>query len=99
MAATFVVIRRDNLGTSYQTYVKMTGDNSYPTGGYPVTPRDVGLGDLTAIVPSGSNTAGTLLAAVFDQEADKILVSAAGVQEPNATDLHAVDFYFVCIGI
>jgi len=62
MAATVKVVRRDSLGTSYVVYADVTGDASYPAGGYALTKGQIGITNVTGAHKIGGNpTSGVLL--------------------------------------
>jgi len=50
MAATAQVIRRWAVGDLFNRLVDVTLDGSYPTGGYPLTPQQLGFGTNGSIV-------------------------------------------------
>ena len=67
----------------------ITFDSSYPTGGEPLTPADVGLKKIEQAVPHGAarNTAGTLAVDVaYDATTAKLFAyeTAATVATPHA---------------
>jgi hypothetical protein len=97
MSAAYSVTRRDSLGTSYQVYVHMVCDTSYPSGGYPVAGSDVGLGTITGMKMIATNTAAILYQAQLDQEAGKVVVETGGAEASG--DVHTLEFDLEFTGI
>ena len=57
MAATSKLVYRCDLGDLFGEIDQITGDSSYPSGGYAV-PSSVGIGTLLGVTTMGMNTAG-----------------------------------------
>lgn len=53
MAATSTVVYRGDIGSLYLEIDKITGDASYPAGGYSI-PSSVGIGTIMAMTKVGS---------------------------------------------
>lgn len=51
MAATITVVRRETYGSRHHVTINILFDGSYPTGGYPVSAADCGLGTLETLTP------------------------------------------------
>ena len=73
MAASVTVVRRDSLGTSYVVYADVTGDTSYPTGGYALTKGQVGLTNITGAHKIGGNPASALVLPHWDTTNKKLM--------------------------
>lgn len=57
MAATVAITRRmGGVGGVACNTVTLTGDTSYPTGGYAITANSCGLGSITELIPVGSSS-------------------------------------------
>ena len=63
-----------------------TGDNDYPTGGYPITDNDVGGGNIRSVRVIGCNAAAAALVAAWDYVNSKLLVMypTGGASAPAA---------------
>lgn len=101
MAAAFSIVKkRPDLR---ETIVDMTADASYPAGGYPVTPANVGLFTVDSIESYQKGGAGNL--AQYDPANAKVKIFQTGAalsgafSEAIAADLSASDvFRLVCKG-
>lgn len=93
MAITITVAKRDATSLARRLIV-LTLDNSYPTGGWAITPKDVGLGTSGDIL--GVNVIGAPSGYKFEYDLvnDKLMAfqgdnpnaaAAPGVQLPNAS--------------
>src|SRR4051812_20868035 len=94
MAITAVtLVRREQIGFSTATITTLNLDNSYPTGGYALTPQTLGVG-LNADWVMAQPKSGYVFEWIPSTQ--KLLVrwsGAAGAIDPevtNATDLSAV---------
>lgn len=58
MAATFTLQKRESFGSKRANLVAMAADSSYATGGYAVTPAQVGLKTIDAVIAVNSGKAG-----------------------------------------
>lgn len=58
MAATFTISARESLGSKRANLISMAADNSYPIGGYSVSPATVGLFKIDAVIPVNSGQSG-----------------------------------------
>lgn len=89
-------ITRGVPGSHYRKYCRITGDTSYPTGGYPLTASDFNLTrlDHVKIINSGSGdplTAPANLAWFYDTVAQKLKlqVVSTGAELAAAQDASA----------
>lgn len=55
MAATITTLDSAQLGTKEVKLIQITGDTSYPTGGYSMTPASIGLQNIIAVFPADSD--------------------------------------------
>lgn len=96
MALTISNFRRDSIGSVRQNTFTVTGDSSYPTGGYSLAPISVGFHNVvgwdTDFMYNGTNG----YVAKYNQSTNKLLFfdSTTGapnplVEVPNATNLSA----------
>lgn len=76
---------------------RVTGDASYPTGGYPVTPANCGFStqiDYLDIVNDGAGPAGAVANASWFwntvTQKLQIMVPSTGAEIANATDVHTM---------
>jgi len=70
-------------------HLSITCDSSYATGGYPLTPAELGLSSIERVIPE-VETVGTHFA-VFDYTNNKIVMFvAAGTQVANAADISTI---------
>lgn len=101
MALTITPVRgaRSVSGTIREEFYDVTFDNSYPTGGEAVTPRDFGLLSLYGIGSVGSNTAAIGYRLVFNTQTSKLYVEDGGTEPNAATDLSALTFRVRVTGI
>lgn len=95
MAITTTILAQPHtVGNRWRTVSKIALDNSYPTGGYAVTPQALGLGSnsFTADPEASVEIDNSLgYGARYDFANQKILLySSAGTQVTNATDVSAV---------
>ena len=89
-AANVKVLDRGVAARRKRREVQITGDASYPTGGWPITPGLFELKSITAIDYSHATLAAAFSANVvrYDSVNSKLLVyTAAGVEVANATNL------------
>jgi hypothetical protein len=86
MAATYTVTRVAVPGDLKSWECTITGDSSYATGGYAVTPASFGMNSITGIVPLGV-VAGNV--AQYDATNAKIrfIVAATGAEVANTTNV------------
>lgn len=82
-------------------FADITGDNSYPTGGYAITPGQFGMSKIVAVVVPNSNG----YAVTYVRSTGKLIVRATGgssgaafVEIANATDLSALTFFAIIFG-
>jgi len=90
---------RNSDGRYFSQIVDIALDNSYPTGGYAISPRDVGLGlTIFGMQIIGGNSAANGRKAMWDTGNNKLMLAqdagAAGAmaQVPNATDVSTLTF-------
>ncbi len=109
MALTYSIKATISLGNKVAKLVSVTGDTSYPTGGYDVNAdrTKLGLAILEALVPLGGLTSGGL-GVVWDATNKKVKLyrydypaaaAGAAVEVPNATDVSAEKFDALVIGV
>ena len=91
MAITLGKVNLDNrnhvFGNRREVVVDFTLDNSYPTGGYPLTYATLGVDIAPDTVVAHSSTGHTF---GYDYANQKLKVFSAGTEITNATDLHTV---------
>jgi hypothetical protein len=111
MTIAFTASRRadDVLGRRRLVAGKLTLDNSYPTGGYPVTLATIKAKNVRAIegcLILGGNPAGATRKFTWDSTNNKLMAHQTGAavngvfsETPNATDLSTItlDALFVCL--
>lgn len=88
MAKTITGMDLDKLGRRRVVYVRITLDSSYPTGGYPLTPSELGLQrfDHLSIEAEGVGSWGE-----YNFTTGKIVMFASnGTEVTAATNLSAV---------
>lgn len=76
------------IGNRREVNVDATLDSSYPTGGYALTPKTLGVDLVTDYVAAFATTTGHTFA--YDYANSKLLAFSGGTQVSNATDLSAV---------
>jgi hypothetical protein len=88
MGLAYSIVNSTVYGDKRVITADVTFDNSYVTGGEPVTPSALGLGSILHC--NGGSKAGNLIQ--YDPANVKLLayVSSTGVQVANAVDLSAV---------
>jgi hypothetical protein len=94
MAATIAKVkgREADLGPYRAVLVDVTGDASYPIGGYAITPRGLGFARvIVGMLDAGPVTAGAQLRFVeYDRVNSKVKIQAAGVEVANASNQSTV---------
>src|SRR5262245_22378863 len=105
MALTFTTIQRINIqksGGMRFAVIDITLDNAYATGGWAITPANLGLTAITAMVPAGTQVAAAGTVFGWDPSAGKLLAfksnTAALFQEIAAADLNTRVARFFVIG-
>ncbi len=82
--------------------VKITFDDSYPTGGEILTPAAVGLLQIDAVIANACTTVGRLVNPVLASGVWKLKVSLEGVavfaEQGDTTDLSADSVYVLVVG-
>jgi hypothetical protein len=97
MAATVVVNHSFVSGDRLRVIADVTGDASYPTGGYPLAPSLLGLGTELDVVDANPSLGG--FTAVYDYGAQKLKIFAVGGAEvANTTNLTAVTIRLEGVG-
>lgn len=100
MALTFAKVNLDNrnhvLGNRREVVLDVTLDNSYPTGGYALTPATLGVDGATDYVFAQATTTGHL--PVYNYGTKKLMVFSGGTEVSNATDLSAVVLRLIAQG-
>jgi hypothetical protein len=73
--------------------------NSYPTGGYTITPQRFGLKKIRAVITGRSNTAGIGTLPQYNSQTGKLMMlSGALAQVAGSTDLSTFSFRIMFIG-
>lgn len=108
MALTYGNPTRIGNAGRYVTVTQVTLDNSYPTGGYPVTASSLGLPDglVDAILPAGVSQAAITATVIVQYNANtgnlQAFWSAAAGAQPTevtaATNLSAFTFNLIAVG-
>lgn len=95
MALAFVDEARQVVRNRRMVVAQCTFDSSYPTGGEPLVPSDLGLRDIEYLA---ANTDGSN-AFVWDKTNGKLKAyTAAGAEVANATNLAAVVIRIFAVG-
>ena len=82
------------------TVTDVTFDNSYPTGGEPLTLAQLGLTNVIWVIATVKVAgAGSVTAVSYDVANKKLLAYAAGAQIANAVNLAAVTAQVVAYGV
>lgn len=78
-------------GDKRSTIATVTGDTSYPTGGYSIAPNQIGLGTvLFADASFLANSTPAVRAAVYNTSTNKLLLFGENFSEvANGTDVSA----------
>lgn len=79
--------------------VRITFDNSYPTGGELLTGASLGLFRVLAIVPSGTDIAGSRLVTWDDATGKLKLFTALGTEALNASDQSTIVVTALVVGV
>ena len=89
MAATIArVVGTENLvGKLRAVMFDLTGDNSYPAGGYPVTAAMLGLRSLLAMDFIAGNTAGIGSSPYWNSQTGKVQFQLSGADLTPATNV------------
>lgn len=110
MAATIVQKDRTVPGASFQQETTVQGDNSYPTGGYILTPQQLGYSShirrILEISPLNFASAGivpvlipTFNGSIITSLALQLQVYASGAEVANATNVSANTYLITTEGI
>lgn len=69
-------------------------DNSYPTGGYALAGSNFGFGNkpLDGVICIGGDADASLYEAFYDNVNKKLVISSAGAEVVNGSDLSALTF-------
>ena len=102
MAASFKLGPDPKLSTAVLRRITVTGDASYPTGGYAVTAANCGVDEIYAVIPAGGFDG---YVAEFDYTNSKLKfywtgagLSGVFAQVTNATNLSAVSGDIIVFG-
>lgn len=77
-----------------------TGPASYPTGGDPLLPAELKLGQLHILDFATPTNGSVVVAVVYDYVNNKVKwFTAAGAEQNNATDLSGYTVRFEAIGV
>lgn len=86
-------------GAQRMTVTEVTFDNSYPTGGEPLTASDLGLTGVDfAIATIKTAGTGSVTAVFYDIPNAKLKAFAAAAEIANTTDLSAVTAQVFAVG-
>jgi hypothetical protein len=88
--------RNHVIGNRREIVVDVTLDNSYPTGGYTLTPTTLGVDGVTDYVFAQATTTGHL--PVYNYGTKKLMIFSAGTEVANTTDLSAVVLRLIAQG-
>lgn len=92
MAITIAKVNTDDrnhvVGNRREVVRDVTLDNSYPTGGYALTPATLGVDGALDYIVALPTTTGHVFP--YDYANKKLMAFSAGSQVSNATDLSAV---------
>lgn len=90
MAATLARVAEgeDVAGKTRMFTYDVTADNSYPAGGYAVSPSDVGLKFIIGVQQIAVNTAGLLYFVLYNQQTGKLVFITAGAEASG--DIHTI---------
>lgn len=81
------------------TSITVTGDTSYPTGGYSITAASLGMKAILGMAPLGNNTAAAGFEANWNTQTGKLqFYSGALAEVTNATDVHTLIFTILVWG-
>jgi hypothetical protein len=87
-------------GARYQGLYELTGDSSYPAGGYPLTAASFGLNVLEYVIPVTSNglPSAAPVVAFWTQSTGKLflLVMTTGLE--TAADMSTLKVYLLVVG-
>lgn len=102
MAATISGLDFSVAGDKRRTLGTVTGDTAYPTGGYSITPNQVGLGTILALnieLPLNISSGTAVDAARYRISTSKLqFFDFAGAEVANGTDLSTFAARFEAIG-
>lgn len=96
MALTVVRDRRTVWGDRRVTFLNVTFDASYPTGGESLTPAMAGLTEFDAVVQHGVSTHSVVHSGTTNLLLVYLVSTAAEVAD--TTDLSALTVQLICIG-
>lgn len=94
------VVRDDFRGRYRWTVTTFTGDTSYPTGGYDVTPANLGMVDY--LVHTMTNMIATGASVTFcrvQRSTGKLLMYTAAGEVANATNVASVQCIVEAVGV
>ena len=100
MALTFRKVRdgEDRVGRRKHQYWDITGDASYATGGYTISPAKVGLKNIHGVVLASANTAGIGTSPRWNSQTGKLMLYNGSTQVSNATDVSTYTFRLIFVG-
>jgi hypothetical protein len=103
MALTHTIVARTVFGDKYVTVTESTFDNSYPTGGEPITAAEFGLSSIEAVFISHGSAFGSLVG--WNKSGSTLLVRDSGAnagdvfpEQANATDLSTLVVHLIVVG-
>jgi hypothetical protein len=110
LAATIATVPggEDVWGKHRVKLITLTGDNSYPAGGYAISAQQVGLRSIVGVDPVGVNTAGIGIAFVWNTTTGKLQFiyptqtgtsQNVGGDAPAGTNMTGITATFLVIGL
>ena len=87
LGKSLVATRQHVIGNRRQVVIDGTLDSTYPTGGYSLTPQQLGVGDEFDFVSATDSVGHTY---GFDYSANKLKVFSGSSEVTLSTDLHTV---------
>lgn len=90
----------DVWGKTRSKLVTILGDSSYPAGGYPVTPANIGLLTIAGAINAGSlgAAASGAYTPVWDQTAGKLRLWVSGSEVGTGQSVSTVQFNMLFLG-
>lgn len=76
--------------------IEITGDTSYPSGGYPISGPNAGMSRIDGMFTIGSSAAG--YKAVYDYVNKKVLFYSNGSQVANTTNISSITIRMKVLG-
>ena len=101
MALSYAKVRdgESRVGRRKHQYWDITGDNSYPTGGYTISAAKVGLKTIQGIEVIRANTAAVATSARWNSTTGKLMLYNGSTQVSNATNVSGYTYRIIFIGV